>query len=43
MKKNFLLAFIGGSGLYQIEDLKNQKWIKVNTPWGAPSDKILTD
>ena len=42
MKKNFLLAFIGGSGLYQIEDLKNQKWIKVNTPWGAPSDKILT-
>ena len=42
MKKNFLLAFIGGSGVYQIEELKNQKWVNVNTPWGDPSDKILT-
>ena len=42
MTKNFLLAFIGGSGIYQIEKLKNQKWINVSTPWGAPSDKILT-
>ena len=42
MTKNFLLSFIGGSGLYQIEDLKNQKWINVSTPWGPPSDKILT-
>ena len=42
MKKNFLLAFIGGSGVYQIEELQNQKWINVNTPWGPPSDKILT-
>ena len=42
MKKSFLLAFIGGSGIYQIEDLKNKKWINVNTPWGKPSDKILT-
>jgi len=41
MTKNFLLAFIGGSGVYQIEELKNQKWINVSTPWGAPSDKIL--
>ena len=42
MAKSFLLAFIGGSGLYQIEDLKNQKWINVKTPWGSPSDKILS-
>ncbi len=42
MAKSFLLAFIGGSGLYQIEDLKNQKWINVKTPWGPPSDKILS-
>ena len=41
MAKSFLLAFIGGSGLYQIEDLKNQKWINVKTPWGLPSDRIL--
>jgi len=41
LRNNFLLAFIGGSGIYQIEGLKNKKWIKVNTPWGLPSDKIL--
>ena len=41
MRNNFLLAFIGGSGIYEIEGLKNQKWIKVNTPWGLPSDKIF--
>ncbi len=41
MKNSFLLAFIGGSGIYQIEELKNQKWIEVSTPWGPPSDKIL--
>ena len=42
MAKSFLLAFIGGSGIYQIEDLKNQKWINVKTPWGSPSDRILS-
>ena len=42
MAKSFLLAFIGGSGLYQIEDLKNKKWINVKTPWGPPSDRILS-
>ena len=42
MKNIFLLAFIGGSGIYDIEELENQQWIKVNTPWGLPSDKILT-
>ena len=42
MAKSFLLAFIGGSGLYQIEDLKNQKWINIKTPWGHPSDRILS-
>ena len=42
MAKSFLLAFIGGSGLYQIEDLKNQKWINIKTPWGSPSDRILS-
>ena len=42
MAKSFLLAFIGGSGLYQIEDLKNQKWLNIKTPWGSPSDRILS-
>ena len=35
------LGIIGGSGLYEIEGLKNPKWKKINTPWGDPSDQIL--
>lgn len=35
------LGIIGGSGLYNMEGLKDSKWIKVNTPWGSPSDEIL--
>ena len=38
---NSKLAIIGGSGLYEIEGLKNPKWKKVNTSWGDPSDEIL--
>ena len=35
------LAIIGGSGLYSIEGIKNEKWLSVDTPWGKPSDEIL--
>ena len=40
MKKR-TLGIIGGSGLYKMEGFQNSKWIKVNTPWGKPSDEIL--
>ena len=35
------LGIIGGSGLYSMEGLEDSKWIKVDTPWGNPSDEIL--
>jgi len=35
------LGIIGGSGLYSMEGLEDYKWIKVDTPWGSPSDEIL--
>ena len=35
------LAFIGGSGLYEIEDFSNIEEIKIETPWGIPSDNII--
>ena len=41
MTKN-KLAIIGGSGLYEIEGLEKPKWSKIKTPWGNPSDKILS-
>ena len=40
--KNRKLGIIGGSGLYKIEGFQKTKWIKINTPWGKPSDEILT-
>ena len=36
------LGIIGGSGLYDILGLQNGKWTTVNSPWGTPSDAILT-
>jgi len=36
------IGVIGGSGLYHIEGFTNQKWVKVTTPFGSPSDQFLT-
>ena len=35
------LGVVGGSGLYEIEGLQNARRIKVDTPWGDPSDELL--
>ena len=39
--QNAHIGIIGGSGLYQIEGLTNATELRVNTPWGAPSDVIV--
>jgi 5'-methylthioadenosine phosphorylase len=36
------IAVIGGSGIYDIDGLKDAEWVNVGTPWGTPSDAILT-
>ena len=36
------LAIIGGSGIYDIDGLVDAQWTDVETPWGAPSDQVLT-
>jgi len=38
----YKIGIIGGSGLYHIEGFTNQKWVKVKTPFGNPSDEFLT-
>ena len=38
---NNKLAIIGGSGLYDVEEFKKRELLKINTPWGKPSDEIL--
>ena len=37
-----VIGIIGGSGVYEIDALENARWQAVETPWGAPSDEILT-
>ncbi|HVP09385.1 MAG TPA: 5'-methylthioadenosine phosphorylase, partial [Burkholderiales bacterium] len=37
-----MLGVIGGSGVYGIEGLKKAVWRKVSSPFGKPSDAILT-
>ena len=39
---NHRIGIIGGTGLYHIEGFTNQKWFKVKTPFGPPSDEFLT-
>lgn len=36
------IGIIGGSGLYEIEGFTGQKWVTVKTPFGPPSDELLT-
>ena len=36
------IGIIGGSGIYDIEGMTDAQWIGVETPWGPPSDQILT-
>ena len=36
------IGIIGGTGLYNIEGFTSQKWVKVKTPFGNPSDALLT-
>ncbi|MBV9994923.1 MAG: S-methyl-5'-thioadenosine phosphorylase [Caulobacteraceae bacterium] len=39
---DWVLGVIGGSGLYEIEGLEEPRWLEVETPFGAPSDALLS-
>ena len=40
-KKPFL-GIIGGSGIYELNNIVNAKWLSINSLFGNPSDNILT-
>ena len=40
--KNTFLAFIGGSGLYDLPGIENVQEKEIETPFGRPSDNIIT-
>ncbi|MBI3113612.1 MAG: S-methyl-5'-thioadenosine phosphorylase, partial [Rhodospirillales bacterium] len=37
-----VVGVIGGSGIYEIEGLEDARWRKVASPFGPPSDALLT-
>lgn len=37
-----ILGVIGGSGVYDVAGLEDPQWTAVESPWGRPSDEILT-
>ncbi len=37
-----VIGVIGGSGVYEIDGLEGAKWVEVNSPFGTPSDAIMT-
>ena len=39
---SWVLGVIGGSGIYDIDGLSNARWIRIESPFGAPSDAVLT-
>ncbi|MGR3541800.1 MAG: S-methyl-5'-thioadenosine phosphorylase [Hasllibacter sp.] len=41
-ERETMIGVIGGSGIYEIEGLEDAKWREVRSPWGDPSDKIMT-
>jgi 5'-methylthioadenosine phosphorylase len=42
MKQEYRIGIIGGSGLYELEGFTDQKWTRITTPFGSPSDSFLT-
>jgi len=36
------IGVIGGSGVYQIDGLEDAEWVGIDSPFGKPSDAILT-
>jgi 5'-methylthioadenosine phosphorylase len=37
----WVIGVIGGSGLYEIDGLEHAERVRVDTPWGAPSDALV--
>jgi 5'-methylthioadenosine phosphorylase len=37
-----MIGVIGGSGVYQMDGLDDAEWVSVESPFGTPSDQVLT-
>jgi 5'-methylthioadenosine phosphorylase len=36
-----VIGVLGGSGVYDIDGLSDKRWVKVDSPFGEPSDELL--
>lgn len=36
-----VVGIVGGTGLYDLPGLTEQRWVKIDSPFGAPSDELL--
>ena len=36
-----VIGILGGSGVYDIDGLSGKRWVKVDSPFGEPSDELL--
>ncbi len=41
MTASNVIGIIGGTGLYDLPGLTEQEWVKIESPFGAPSDSVL--
>lgn len=39
---NPVIGVMGGSGVYDIDGLENKRWVRATSPFGEPSDELLT-
>ncbi|WP_300578688.1 S-methyl-5'-thioadenosine phosphorylase [Phenylobacterium sp.] len=39
--KQWTLGVIGGSGLYELDGLRNRQRLTIESPWGEPSDELI--
>lgn len=35
------IGIVGGTGLYDLDGLTDQRWVRIDSPFGAPSDELL--
>ena len=38
----WVIGVLGGSGLYGVDALDDPEWVSIDTPWGSPSDALLS-
>ena len=41
MSSSTVIGIVGGTGLYNLDGLTEQRWMRVDSPFGTPSDELL--